>query len=263
MTWAQTVAQRNRDLFDGRAVPLRDLQQAQNDLTTAQNDARSADSALEAARNRLRSLGRTDDEIAAFESSGKISPETTIVAPIAGTIVARKVGTGQYLSAGAGEPAFVIGDLSTVWLTIFVREAAVSKVGVGQDINFVVPALAGRAFAGTIEYVAASLDPATRRLLVRASVPNPDGTLRPEMFATITIMAKDESRTVAIPRDAVVSDGRLTRVWVVCDDRSIELRQIKVGLANGPWLQVLEGLTPGERIIVRGSLFIDRPSAGS
>ena len=263
LTWAQTVAQRNRDLFDGRAVPLRDLQQAQTDLTTAQNDARSADAALDAARNRLRSLGRTDDEIDSFESSGKISPETTIAAPIAGTIVARKVGPGQYLTAGAGEPAFVIGDLSTVWLTIFVRESEVSKVSMGQDINFIVPALADRAFSGTIEYVAAALDPATRRMTVRASVPNADGLLRPEMFATITIMAKDESRTAAVPREAVISDGKLTRIWVVCDDRSIELRPIKVGLTNGPLLQVLEGLTPGEHIIAKGSLFIDRAPAGS
>lgn len=263
LAWAQSVAQRNRDLFDGRAVPLRDLQQAQSELTTAQNDARSAEAALDAARSRLRALGRSDAEIDAFESSGKISAETTIVAPIAGTIVARKIGPGQYVTAGAGDPAFVIGDLSTVWLTIFVREIEAAGVTVGQDITFTVPALAGRTFSGRIEYVAAAIDPATRRMLVRASVPNHDGMLRPEMFATVTIMANDESRTAAVPRDAVVYDGAFARVWVVGEDRSLELRPIRTGLASGRMIQVLEGLAAGERIVANGSIFINRAPAGS
>jgi cobalt-zinc-cadmium efflux system membrane fusion protein len=263
LTWAQSVEQRNRALFDGRAVPLRDLQQSQSELTTAQNDARSAEAALESARNRLRHFGRNDEEIAEFERSGKISPETVIPAPIAGTIVARKIGPGQYVSASNGDPAFVIGDLSTVWLTIYVRETAAAKVAVGQNFSFTAAALPGRTFDGTVEYVAAGIDPSTRRMMVRASVPNADGMLRPEMLATITIMAKDEAPSPAVPRESVVSDGDQMRVWVVCNDRSIELRPIRTGLASGRMVQVLEGLAPGERIIARGSLFIDRAPAGS
>jgi membrane fusion protein, heavy metal efflux system len=263
LTWARTVEHRNRDLYDGRAVPLRDLQQARSDLNTAQNDARAAQTALEAARNRLRSLGKSAEDIAAFQDNGRISAETSIYAPISGTVVQRKVGLGQYVSASGGEPVFVIGDLSTVWLNVFVRETEATKVTTGQDVSFTVPALPDRTFSGKIEYVAAALDSQTRRMLVRASVDNDDGMLRPEMLANITIMARDEARSAAIPRHAVIYDGSSARVWVVREDKTIELRTIRTGLASGRMVQVLDGVSPGELVITKGNLFIDRAPPGS
>ena len=94
---AQIQNKRAKDLFEGKAVPLKDYQQSQATLTQAQNDVRSAATALEAARNRLRILGLTDEAITAFQEKGRINPATTIVAPIAGTVVQRKVGPGQYV----------------------------------------------------------------------------------------------------------------------------------------------------------------------
>src|SRR5882672_4893042 len=114
---AQLQDKRATDLFEGKAVPLKDYQQSQATLIQAQNDLRSAQTALEAARNKLRILGLSDEAIAAFQEQGRINPETTILAPIAGTVVQRKIGPGQYVNAGASDPVFVIGDLSTVWLT--------------------------------------------------------------------------------------------------------------------------------------------------
>ena len=73
-------------------------------------------------RNRLRILGKTDQEITEFQHKGTINPATPIYAPIGGTIVQRRVGTGQYVGSGASEPVFVIGDLSTVWVVACVRE---------------------------------------------------------------------------------------------------------------------------------------------
>src|SRR6202012_2476354 len=105
------------------AAPLKDYQQSQATLVQAQNDMRSAQSALEAARNRLKILGLSEDAITSFQDKGRINPEVTVVAPIAGTVVQRKVGPGQYISSGASDPVFVIGDLSTVWLVGYVRWA--------------------------------------------------------------------------------------------------------------------------------------------
>src|SRR5712692_3706829 len=119
---AQLQHKRAKDLFEGKAVPLKDFQQAEATLIQAQNDLRSTETALEAARNKLRILGLTDDAISAFQEKGRINPETTIFAPIAGTVVQRKIGPGQYVNSGASDPVFVIGDLSTVLLTAFVRE---------------------------------------------------------------------------------------------------------------------------------------------
>ncbi len=139
----QTILKRNRDLYEAKAVPLRDLQKAENDLISAQNDIRASEAALAAARNRVLLLGRTDEEIAAFQQTGKINADTPVVAPLAGTVVARKVGPGQYLNAGASDPVFIVGDLSTVWLSAYVRETDAQSVRVGQTLDFTVTAHSG------------------------------------------------------------------------------------------------------------------------
>src|SRR4030088_1051024 len=133
---AEIPHKRPKDLFEGKAVPQKDFQQAEATLIQAQNDLRSTQTALEATRNKLRILGLTDEAISAFQEKGRINPETTIFAPIAGTVVQRKIGPGQYVNSGASDPVFVIGDLSTVWLTAFVRETDASNVSVGQEIVF-------------------------------------------------------------------------------------------------------------------------------
>ena len=255
---------RAKDLSEGRAIPLKDYQQTQATLLQAQNDQRSAETALEAARNRLRFLGFTDEAITAFQDKGKINPETTIYAPIGGVVVARKIGPGQFVSAGATDPAFVIGDLSTVWLTAFVRETEASEVELGQEMTFSVLALPGRVLTGKINYVATALDPTTRRLLVRATLDNAAGLLKPEMFATVTIFAPGDQPTVGVPRQALIYEGDQVRVWVAHDDdKTIELRVIKTGLVNGNLVEVSGNLRPGERVVTRGSLFIDRAASAS
>jgi cobalt-zinc-cadmium efflux system membrane fusion protein len=260
---AQLQDKRAKDLFEGKAVPLKDYQQSQATLIQAQNDLRSSQTALEAAHNKLRILGFTDEIIAAFQEKGRIDPNTTIFSPIAGTVVQRKVGPGQYVNSGASDPVFVIGDLSTVWLTAFVRETDASKVSVDQEIAFNVLALPGRPLTARIDYVAAAIDPATRRLLVRATIDNKDGILKPEMFANVTIYSGGGRPAVGVPKQALIYEGDKVRLWLVHDDKSIELRQIETGLINGDLVEVRANLAPGEKIVTRGSLFIDRAASGS
>lgn len=260
---AQIQDKRAHDLYDGKAVPLKDYQQSQATLISAQNDMRSSETALEAARNRMRILGLSDAAITAFQEKGRIDPETTIVAPIAGTVVQRKVGPGQYVNAGASDPVFVIGDLSTVWLTAFVRETEAPDVEVGQEIAFSVLAFPGRMMTARINYVSAAIDPASRRLMVRATIDNPGGLLKPEMFANVTIYSAGDRSAVGVPKQALIYEGDKVRVWVVREDKSIELRQIQVGLTNGDLVEVKDNLFPGEQIVTRGSLFIDRAASAS
>lgn len=260
---AQIQDKRAHDLYDGKAVPLKDYQQSQAALVSAQNDMRSSETALEAARNRMRILGLSDAAIATFQEKGRIDPETTIVAPIAGTVVQRKVGPGQYVNAGASDPVFVIGDLSTVWLTAFVRETEAPDVEVGQEIAFNVLAFPGKVMTARINYVSAAIDPASRRLMVRATIDNPGGSLKPEMFANVTIYSAGDRSGVGVPKQALIYEGDKVRVWVVREDKSIELRQIQVGLTNGDLVEVKDNLFPGEQIVTRGSLFIDRAASAS
>jgi cobalt-zinc-cadmium efflux system membrane fusion protein len=259
---AQIIEKRQHDLYDAKAVPLKDWQQSQNDLTAAQNNTRSAEIALEAVRNRLRILQKTEQEISDFQRTGKINPETPIYSPIAGTVVQRKVGPGQFITSGAsdpaGDPVFVIGDLKTVWLVANVRESDALAVHPGQKVQFRMLASRGRLYESKLDYVASSIDPATRRLQVRATVDNADRSLKPEMFSTVDVFTGVETTSPAVPREAVLYEGDRARVWIARGETSLELRDIETGLANGNLVQVLSGIAPGERIVVRGSIFIDR-----
>ncbi len=265
---AKIVEQQNKTLYDSKAGPLRDLQQAQAAVRAAENDVRAAGTTLEVTRNRLRILGLTDEQITKFRDTGDVSPQTTIYSPIAGTVIQRKVGPGQYINVSsqnpsASDPAFVIGDLSTVWLVAYVREAEAPNMKIGQALRFTVLAYPNRVFTADIHYVATSLDPATRRLLVRATLDNSQGLLRPEMFASVTIMTGEGSMSPAVPREAIIYDGKVARVWVRRDDGGLEPRTIKTGLSSGQKVQVLDGLGLGEQVVVKGSLFVDRAAAGS
>jgi cobalt-zinc-cadmium efflux system membrane fusion protein len=260
---AQTQGKRAKELFEGKAVPLKDYQSAQAAQIQAENDMRSAQSALEASRNRLKILGLTDDAIASFQDKGHINPELTVASPIAGTVVQRKVGPGQYINAGATDPVFVIGDLSTVWLTGYVREADADDVAVGQDISFTVLASPGRTRTARVNYVATAIDPTTRRLTIRATIDNSDNSLKPEMFANVTIFSAGDHPAVAVPKQALIYEADRVRLWVAHDDKTIELRPVKVGLSSGNLIEVTENLHPGEQVVVKGGLFIDRAASGS
>ena len=260
---AEIIEKRQDDLYAGKAVPLKDWQQAQSDLTTAQNDMRAAETAVEAAHNRLRILGRSEEQISAFQQSRQISADTPIYSPIGGTVVQRKVGPGQFISTGATDPVFVIGDLSSVWLTALVRESEAADVKVGQDMDFTVLALPGRTFKARIDYVSAAIDPTTRRLMVRATIDNKDNLFRPEMFANVTIYTGGDHPSVGVSKQALIYEGEHVHLWVAHDDKSIELRQIETGLTNGDLVEVRGSLKAGEKVVTKGSLFIDRAASGT
>jgi membrane fusion protein, heavy metal efflux system len=136
-------------------------------------------------------------------------------------------------------------------------------VRVGQAIDFTVLAYPGQSFSAVVAYVATALDPATRRLQVRATVDNSAGRLKPEMFANVKILAGEGDTVVAVARDAVIYEGGGARVWVARDDKAIELRRIKVGSTSGALIEVTEGLAPSDRVVTKGSVLIDRLAAGS
>jgi membrane fusion protein, heavy metal efflux system len=231
----------------------------------AQNDLRAAETALEAVRNRLRILGKTDEEITTFEQTGRINPETPIYSPIAGIVVQRKAGLGQFINTQVGgDPAYIISDLSTVWLVAYVRETEVSKIHIGQQINFTLLSRPGEVYHGNIQYVATTLETNSRRLMIRTTIHNEDGALKPEMYASVSIFTDEGDSWPAIPRNAVIYEGNAARVWVAHDDdKTIERRPITPGMIDGRMIQVLEGLRPGEKVVTKGSLFIDRAAAGT
>jgi membrane fusion protein, heavy metal efflux system len=257
----EIIEKQNRTLYEGKAGALRDYQTAQATLVQARADLTNAEAGLEAARNRLTILGKTSAEIAAFQSQGKISSETPIYAPLAGTVVQRKIGPGQYVSytsTGVIDPVYTIGDLSTVWMVAYVRESEAPKIKLGQQLDFTVLAYPKTTFKANIDHVSASLDPNIRRLLVRATIDNSQGLFKPEMFTTVTIYTEEGDSSIGVAREAVIYEAENARVWVARSDKTVELRQIKTGITRGNLVQVVSGLQAGEIVVTKGSLFVDQ-----
>jgi membrane fusion protein, heavy metal efflux system len=260
---AEANEQRQHDLYLAKSGALKDWLQSQADLTTARNNLRSAETARAAARNRLRILGKSPEEIAARENApnSQMNPEALVRAPIGGTVVQRQVGLGQYISSaasGAANPVYSIGDLSSVWLIANVRETEARMVRIGQPVEVRVLAYPGRVFDAHITWIAPSIDAATRRLPVRAEVENRDGALKPMMFASFSIITGGEVAAPAIPQSAVIYEGDKAHVWVALDDGAVAARSIAVGRTSGGMVEVTQGLAAGEKIVASGTLFIDR-----
>ena len=242
---------RKHALYDAKGGSLQDWQQSQADLSAAQT-------ALDSVRNRLRILGRSDAQIAGLESSRQMSPVAMLSAPIAGVVVDRQVGPGQYLQSGSSTPVFTIADPSSVWLLANVRESDTGLVHLGQTVEVRVPAYPARVFKARVTYVAALIDPSTHRLPVRAEIGNRDGALKPEMFASFRILTSEASESAAVPEMAVVYEGDSAHVWVMAGDGLLTYRRIRTGRTNDGLVEVLDGLKPGEQIVTRGGLFIDQ-----
>jgi membrane fusion protein, heavy metal efflux system len=251
---ARIAETRKHALYDAKGGSLQDWQAAQNDLT-------AAETALSAVRNRLRILGKSPAEIAALERNQSISPVATLSAPIAGVVVDRQVGPGQYVQAGSATPQFTIADISSVWLLANVRETDAALVKLGQAVEVHVPAYPGRVFKARLTYVSAVVDAVTHRLPVRAEIANRDGALKPEMFASFRILTSEASESPAVPQSAVVYEGAAAHVWVVAGDGLLSLRSIRTGRSNEGLIEVLEGLAPGEHVVTKGALFIDQAAA--
>lgn len=260
---AQTNERRAHDLYLANGGALKDWQQSQTDLAAAQNAVRSADIALAAARNALRILGKSDSDIASLEAqpTQKLEAGETVAAPIAGTVTQRQIGLGQYIqsfSSGASNPVYTIGDLSTVYLIANVREAESGSMRLGQPVKVRVLAYPGRLFTGKLSWVAPSIDPNTHRLPVRAEVENPDGALKPMMFATFTIITGEAAQAPAVPQSAIVYEGDNAHVWVANDDQTVVARNVVTGQTSDGLVEIRSGLSAGEKIVTRGALFIDR-----
>lgn len=255
---AQINEKRKHGLYDIQAGSLQDWQQSQADLSAAQNTVRAADIALTAVRNRLRILGQSGNAIDSLENGAHVGPRASITAPIGGMVIDRQVGRGQYVQSNSSTPLYTIADMSSVWLIANVREEDAPLIRRGAPLEVRVTALPKKLFKAKINYVAPSIDPNTHRLAVRSEIPNPEGLLKPEMFASFTIAGVGEAPAIGVPEQAILYEGDTARVWILQKDGSLSLRPIRTGRTNNGMVEVLAGLSSGDRVVTSGSLFIDR-----
>ncbi|MDB5715321.1 MAG: efflux transporter periplasmic adaptor subunit [Sphingomonadales bacterium] len=263
---AQENAVRQAEIYKTAGGALKDNRQAQNDLVTAQSALRTSESAVGAARDKLVILGKTSEEIRRLESSGEISgihAETTLHAPVDGTVASRAVSVGQYVSAGGATPVMTVADLTHVWLVAQLAESESAQVHVGDTVEVATPAYPGRVFHAVIDNIAAGLDPVTHRLPVRASVANADLALKPQMFANFTIRhAASGSSVITVPASAVIHEGEESRIWIAMPNGLLQTRSVAIGDSRNGKVAILSGLRPGERVVTAGAIFVNEAGMG-
>src|SRR6266705_3276564 len=242
---ALSLARRNEarqyQLYLEKAAALKEWQQAQADVTNAESDVRAAEAALLAARDKLHAFGKSAADITRIEH-GHTERVVTVTSPLAGTITARKVGPGQFIRQDNTDPLFVIADLAQMWMLANVYESDMPWIKVGQPVEVRVMAYPEEVFKATITYMSAAVDPATHRVEVRAVVANHAQKLKPEMFATFRIITHADVQYLAVPLSAVVRDGDKTSVWVAQSEHQFVRREVKLGLEQNGYVQILSGL---------------------
>jgi cobalt-zinc-cadmium efflux system membrane fusion protein len=249
---------RQLSLMSEKATAMRDVDQARNEHAAAESDTATATGAVQAARNKLRVIfGRDGAEIERLERERIVNPLITINAPIDGTVVNRKIGPGQFIRADAGEPLYSISDLSVMWLKAYVPESDIAYIRAGQELQVKVSAFPDQAFTARITSVGASSDQQTRRIVVRSEIDNPAKVLKADMFATFRIATGAPTTGPMVPVTSVIRDGDIASVWVECEPHVFERRKVLLGGETNGQVQIVSGLTPGERVVGRGAIFVD------
>ncbi|WP_236704393.1 efflux RND transporter periplasmic adaptor subunit [Sphingomonas sp. HT-1] len=242
---------RQKAITETAGGAMKDYLQAQADFVAAQSAARQAESALRAAQDRL----------ALFGNAGGSGTSATITypSPVSGIVADRAVAPGQYLGTGTTNPVMTITDPARVWLVAQLPEGEAAAIRLGDQVTVTTPALPGRSFSATIDNVAAGLDPVTHRLPVRASIANPDGALKPQMFAAFTIRQPIGSGApgVLVPAVAVIHEGDSARIWVRDASGLLIGRPVTIGETEAGFTRVLSGLKPGEQVVTHGALFVN------
>jgi membrane fusion protein, heavy metal efflux system len=243
------VASLDSALFKSDGIARRDMEQAQTDAVSAEADR---DAALQA----LQALGVDESTLAGLRDNKAVTAVQGVIrAPIEGTVVEKLINPGQLLQAGT-TPTFTIADLSTVWVMASVFESDLASVVHGDKVDIVTGA-SPHPLAGTVDYVEALVDPATKATRVRVVVPNKDHLLKRDMYVTATIHSSKEKRGILLPVSAVLRDeNNLPFVFVQLPAGGFERRQITLGSRVNDQYEISAGLKDGERVIQVGGLFL-------
>ncbi len=246
---------RLRDLYTTRAVSQHDVEQAASDEQTAEGN-------LRAARDAVRIFGKTDAEIDGIVAQRMADPTLVVPSPIAGRITARNAAPGLLVQPGSAPAPYTVADINTMWMLANVAEDDSPSFRLGQAVQVTVDAFPGRVFDGTITTVGASVDPNTRRVLVRSEIKDPQHQLRSGMFANFVIRIGNPVRSPAVPVDGVVreGDGTMT-IWVTADRRRFTKRTVKIGEERDGYRQILQGVQPGELVATEGAIFLSNQLA--
>ncbi len=243
------------ELYKSLAVSQRELEQAKSDHQTAEGN-------LRAARDSVRLFGKTEADIDRIVASRSADPTLVVPSPITGRVTARNAAPGLFVQPGNPPAPFVVVDTDIMWMLAEVAEADSPAFRLGQEVQVTINAFPGRVFDGKITTIGASVDPNTRRVLVRSEIKDPKHELRSGMFANFVIRVGAPERSPGVPLDGVVreGDGTMT-IWVTADRRRFTKRTVTVGKQYRGYRQILEGAHVGELVATEGAIFLSNALA--
>lgn len=240
------AAERERALYEKKISSEKDWRQAEADATKARAER-------DAAEVRLHTLGITDAQLGKLNPQEHFAASFSVTSPIEGVVVDRPVTVGQL--AQPQDTMFEVMDLRSVWVLADVYERDLAQVAVGQKVTAHVPAWKERSFPGTVANVGAVIERKSRAVKIRVVLPNPDGALKPGMFATVEIEGTEGAPHTGmyVPAGAVQRDGVHSLVFVARGAGAFEPRRVEVGQQGPDWIEITNGLAEGEQVVVNGS----------
>jgi membrane fusion protein, heavy metal efflux system len=250
---------RLQDLYTTRAVSQASVEQAASDQQTAEGN-------LRAARDAVRIFGKTDEEIDRIVAARMADPTLVVPSPIDGRITARNAAPGLFVQPGNAPAPYTVADINTMWMLANVAENDSPAFRIGQQVQVTLDAFPGRSFDGKITTIGSTVDPNTRRVLVRSEINDPQHELRAGMFGNFTISVGAPVQSPAVPLAGVVREGDGTQtVWVTADRRRFNQRTVTIGEQNDGYRQILKGLQVGELVATDGAIFLSNmfATAGS
>lgn len=249
LSYAQRAYGLAKDLYEIKALPQKDLKQAENDYVKAKAEFRRS-------RERLLSLQVSKEELEKPIEQQTITSTYQIRSPISGTIVDRAVTPGQSVSGDPNQVLFTVADLSKVQIIADVYEKDLGLVQLKQDATVKVEAYPDIGFPAIISAIGDLVDPTTRTIKLRAVVNNADHKLKPGMFARLHVKLSEGARYPLIPQDAVLEIGGNMYVYVTAGKNRYEKRPVTIGPSAGGQVSVFDGLTPGELIVIKGAVLL-------
>ncbi|HDY7752522.1 TPA: efflux RND transporter periplasmic adaptor subunit [Vibrio vulnificus] len=236
-----------------------ELVKAQEELLNAKRTGR--DGLVKGATERLLSLGVDREQINQMIRRGKASQTIEIKALANGVIASLNIREGGYLSPA--QAVISAGPLNEVWVDAEVFERQAHWLTNGSQASMTLDALPGKAWQGEVDYVYPILDPKTRTLRMRLKFANPNGELKPNMFANITLQPVSDSEVLTVPKSSVIRSGGMTRVVLAEGEGKYRSARIETGREADDKVEVLQGLNQGDRIVTSAHFMLDSESSQS
>ncbi|MEO5573116.1 MAG: efflux RND transporter periplasmic adaptor subunit [Gammaproteobacteria bacterium] len=214
---------------------------------------------LSASRGRLRALGVPDDLIGRLEKTRQVEQRVKSFAHSDGVVKELNIREGMFIDPATEAMSLV--DLSSVWVMADIFEQQAQWAELGQQAEMRIASMPGKVWQGQVDYIYPSLDPVTRTLKLRLRFDNPDELLKPNMYADVIIADAAKQGTLSIPREAVISTGDGQRVIIALGAGKFVPRTIKSGIEAGERIEITDGLSEGESVVVSGQFLIDSESS--